>query len=125
MHRYVAAIAVPAVLVGVLTGCGADSAPQAGGASPSVNANSVHARCQAQEWPQPMPDVEGRTFEPLGKDLMCFDNIEAVAPDGRDVMSDPASGLGAWTVKSSTPGPGTRVRITTPITLELEKARGE
>ncbi|MET7988351.1 MULTISPECIES: hypothetical protein [unclassified Streptomyces] len=120
-----------AVFATALTGCDSVANQQdrsrrandaaASKASPSYAADSIFGRCKAQQWPQPMPDVEGRTFEPLSKELMCFDNLEALAPDGHDVMTDAAGGLGAWIVVSSTPGPGAKVRPTTPITLELRE----
>ncbi|MFD5521803.1 hypothetical protein [Streptomyces sp. NPDC127066] len=122
MQRRAVIAAVTAVLVPVLGACSSTSQSKSSKPSPSyAAADSVNARCRAQEWPQPLPDVEGRPFDPFGKDLVCFDNIEAVAPDGHDVMTDPGSGLGAWTVVSSTPGPGAKVRIATPITLELRR----
>ncbi|MEV6191949.1 hypothetical protein AB0M19_06065 [Streptomyces sp. NPDC051920] len=110
------------LLVAALEAC--TNAPAAKDDKPSAEdaPNSIAARCRAQDWPQAMPDVVGQPFEPFGRDLMCFDNMEAVAPDGHDVMTDPASGLGVWTVTSSTPKPGAKVRITTPITLELRAA---
>ncbi|MGW3917242.1 PASTA domain-containing protein [Streptomyces sp. NPDC005070] len=121
MQRRVVIVAVTALLVPVLGACSSASQSKGSQSSPAYAADSVNARCRAQEWPQPMPDVQGQPFDPLGKDLMCFDNIEAMAPDGHDVMTDPGSGLGAWTVVSSSPGPGAKVRITTPITLELRR----
>ncbi|MEU4086800.1 hypothetical protein [Streptomyces aureus] len=125
MQRHLATTTAATMLAGVLTACGTDSGSGAGTASPSAAAaGSIYARCQAQEWPRPMPDLEGRPFDPLGKDLMCFNHIEAMAPDGHDVMGDPANGLDAWTVKSSDPGPGAKVRMTTPITLQLRPAGG-
>lgn len=117
----VAVTAVSALLVSALGACSSDSPSDNSKSAPSYAADSVNARCRAQDWPQPMPDVQGEPFDPLGKDLKCFDNIQAVAPDGHDVMSDPGSGLGAWTVVSSTPGPGDKVGINTPITLELRR----
>ncbi|MFE2537040.1 hypothetical protein [Streptomyces sp. NPDC059371] len=121
MQRRAVIAAVTALLVSVLGACTSAAQSKRSKSSPTYAADSVNARCRAQDWPQPMPDVEGRPFDPLGKDLKCFDKIEAVAPDGHDVMTDAGSGLGAWTVVSSTPGPGAKVRITTPITLELRR----
>ncbi|WP_339133690.1 hypothetical protein WJM95_30900 [Streptomyces sp. f51] len=121
MQRRAVIVAVTALLMSVLAGCSSTSQSNASTSSPAVAADSINARCQAQDWPQPMPDIEGQPFDPLGKDLKCFGNIQAVAPDGHDVMTDPGGGLGAWTVVSSTPAPGAKVRITTPITLELRR----
>ncbi|MFI0967911.1 hypothetical protein ACH4S8_42145 [Streptomyces sp. NPDC021080] len=121
MQRRAANVAVTALLVSVLGACGSASQSEHPKPSPSYAADSVDARCRAQDWPQPMPDIQGQPFDPLGTDLKCFGNIQAVAPDGHDVMTDPGSGLGAWTVVSSNPGPGVKVGITTSITLQLRR----
>ncbi|MFD5813535.1 hypothetical protein [Streptomyces sp. NPDC127038] len=121
MQRRAAIVAITALSVSALGACAGAPQPKNSKSSSGYVAGSVNARCTAQEWPQPMPDIKGQAFDPLSKDLMCFNNIEAVAPDGHDVMNDSGSGLGTWTVVSSTPAPGARVRMTTPITIQLRE----
>ncbi|MEU8906985.1 hypothetical protein [Streptomyces mirabilis] len=120
MYRPAAIAASTALLVAALGACTSTSPPKSHKPSPSYAADSVTARCHAQHWPQPMPDVAGKPFDPLSKDLQCFDDITALAPDGHDVMNDPANETGgAWTVTSSRPGRGAHVGLSSRITLEL------
>ncbi|MET7776308.1 hypothetical protein ABZU94_10475 [Streptomyces mirabilis] len=121
-----ATLAAAAVLiVAGLAACGSTTPAKTSKPSPSYAADSVTARCHAQHWPQSMPDVTGKRFDPLGKDLQCFDNITALAPDGHDVMNDPANETAVWIVTSSRPGRGAQVSLSTRITLELRaEAKG-
>ncbi|WP_037626225.1 hypothetical protein [Streptomyces aureus] len=121
MQRRAVIVAVTVLLASVLGACGSAAQTESPKSSPSYAADSVDARCRAQDWPQPMPDLQGQPFDPLGADLKCFGDIQAIAPDGHDVMTDPGSGLGAWTVASSSPGPGVKVGITASITLRLRR----
>ncbi|MEU9245855.1 hypothetical protein [Streptomyces sp. NPDC048385] len=102
-----------------LTACGGSSSSSSEKPASSYASDSVTARCRAEHWPQPMPDVRGKHFDPLGKDLQCFDSIKALAPDGHDVMNDSADQTQSWTVASSKPATGVKVSMATPITLVL------
>jgi hypothetical protein len=66
-----------------------------------------------------MPNISNQAFDPVSKQLRCFDNLKALAPDGHDVMNAPADEAHLWTMTTSHPGAGAQVRRTTPITLML------
>ncbi|MFG2441061.1 hypothetical protein [Streptomyces sp. NPDC048508] len=87
--------------------------------TPAGTTDSINARCRAQNWPQPMPNLAGKTFDSMSSGLVCFDRLKALAPDGHDVMADAANAAGEWVIVSSKPSPGASVRISTPITLKL------
>ncbi|MEU9149192.1 hypothetical protein AB0D59_01230 [Streptomyces sp. NPDC048417] len=113
-------IAAVTIAAAALTAC-ASSNPSSK-PTPSYASDSVTARCRAEHWPQPMPDVRGKHFDPLDKDLQCFDNVKAIAPDGHDVMNDSADQTQSWTVTASKPATGVKVTTATPITLVLRAA---
>jgi hypothetical protein len=113
-----ATLACSAVLL-TATACTSDSPTAASGEATSYAPGSIEARCRALHWPQRMPDVSNQELDPLSKQLRCFDNLNALAPDGHDVMDDPANEAHRWTVATSRPGADTQVYRTTPITLVL------
>ncbi|MGV9427085.1 hypothetical protein ACWDO7_22715 [Streptomyces sp. NPDC003656] len=109
-------------VLAVVTSCSSGtSTPKSSKPSHSYAPGSVGALCRAQHWPQPMPDVKGK--DPLTKSLDCFDHIRAIAPDGHDVMDDPANTAYTWKIVSSTPAAGAQVRLSTPITLKVRGAQ--
>ncbi|MFE2712237.1 DUF3761 domain-containing protein [Streptomyces mirabilis] len=120
MNKTLTTTAAAVLLATGLTACSASTTtsnsdkPKA-----SHTADSVEARCRAQHWPQHMPNLAGRSFDPLGKVLQCFDHVKALAPDGHDVMNDSGDAIQAWAVVSSKPASGTLVNLATPITLAL------
>ncbi|MFJ7146686.1 hypothetical protein ACIQVT_00410 [Streptomyces sp. NPDC100445] len=115
MRNSVLAGAAALTAIVALTACGSSSEKR----TSSYASGSVTAHCLAEHWPQPMPDMRGKHFDPLGKDLECFDSVKALAPDGHDVMNDAADETSSWTVASSKPATGVKVRMTTLITLVL------
>ncbi|MGV9425997.1 hypothetical protein ACWDO7_17140 [Streptomyces sp. NPDC003656] len=118
-------IAGTMAVLAALTGCSSNTGtPKAAKPTPSYAPDSIHARCLAQHWPQPMPDLKDKRFDPLGKALVCFDHLSAMAPDGHNVMDDPADDTTVWTVTSSSPAPGTRVRLSTHIRVNLRESEG-
>ncbi|MFE9127083.1 DUF3761 domain-containing protein [Streptomyces sp. NPDC007148] len=127
MNRTVTTAAAAVVLAGALTACSSATTTSSSNkpkASPTYAAGSFEARCHAERWPQTMPQLAGKTFNPLSEDLQCFDHVKALAPDGHDVMKDSANDAQEWTIVSSKPANGAQVRISTAITLTL-RAPGE
>lgn len=84
-------------------------------------ADGVTARCKAEHWPQAMPKLAGKTFNPLDDALQCFDHLKAYAPDGHDVMNDTGANAQPWTIVSSQPAAGAQVNLSTPIVLKLRE----
>lgn len=121
MRRTLTTAAIAAgLLATTLTACSSNPTTSTSDKPKASQAtDSVNARCRAQHWPQPMPNVAGKQFDPLSKDLQCFDKIKALAPDGHDVMNDTGGDVQSWIVASSQPGSGAQVSLSTPIILKL------
>lgn len=77
--------------------------------------------CKAMHWPMPLPPTVGYNLEHLDKDtiLTCFDNINAIAPDGHDVMNDPVNWAYTWKITSMSPPAGTMVPMNQLIKLTV------
>jgi hypothetical protein len=63
-------------------------------ASPTMPTDhTVQQECDAKKWPLPLPVAVGKNLEFLDDDpvLICLNVAAATAPDGHDVMNDPAS----------------------------------
>ncbi|MFK4108562.1 PASTA domain-containing protein [Streptomyces sp. NPDC002176] len=123
MRTYTLAACTLAALAAIAGCSSSNTTATASKPTHSYAPDSAYAKCRAQQWPQTMPDVRGKTFDPLGEDLQCFENLEALAPDGHDVLDDYAPDVHEWTVTSSTPAPGAKVQLTTHITLKLRDPR--
>ena len=76
--------------------------------------------CTGLTWPQPIPrDLIGAGAEQAIDDaLLCF-TVEAIAPDGHDIMTDPANDLTPWVITSVNPAPGTPVGEHDVITIHV------
>lgn len=72
-------------------------------------------------WPMPLPPTVGWSINHLSNDsiLQCFDNVVAIAPDGHDVMNDPARDAYMWKVTTMTPQSGTMVPMDQKIHLTV------
>ena len=96
--------------------------PSAGG-STSSGGPTVQQQCDAQKWPQPVPNAVGRMFEDVAvEDTSGFwdcVNISAIAPDGHDVMNDNVGSAPAWRITSQSPQPGTPVAENQTITFKV------
>jgi hypothetical protein len=66
----------------------------------------------------------GKNLEFLDDDpvLICLNVAAVTAPDGHDVMNDPASQAYSWRITSMSPPPGTPVAETQPSTLTVVPA---
>ncbi|MFC0438744.1 hypothetical protein [Kutzneria buriramensis] len=75
--------------------------------------------CTGLKWPQPVPaGLVGANLSDASNALMCF-TVSAIAPDGHDVMNDPANQAGQWVVTSVNPPAGTAVAANTTITMHV------
>lgn len=119
MPRTIPACLTVGLLAVTLAACSSSAPSAETKPTPAGTADSINARCNAQDWPQAMPKLAGKTFDSMSSDLVCFDRLKALAPDGHDVMADAANAAGDWVIVSSDPGPGASVRMSTPITLKL------
>ncbi|MFF0139686.1 hypothetical protein ACFYRN_24935 [Streptomyces sp. NPDC005227] len=118
MSRTIPAFLAVGLLAVTIAAC--SSAPAADTKpAPAASADTISVRCHAQDWPQIMPNLAGKNFDAMSPDLVCFDHLKALAPDGHDIMADAANAAGEWVIVSSDPGPGASVRISTLITLKL------
>ncbi len=93
-----------------LAGCGGQSS------SPS----SATA-CNSVKWPQRVPDVVGaNASDALTGALLCFNVTAAIAPDGHDILTDPANSAYKWKIASVSPARGT-VSESEAITLRVKQ----
>jgi len=76
--------------------------------------------CTGLTWPQPIPrDLIGASAKQAIDDaLLCF-TVAAIAPDGHDIMTDPANDLTPWVITSVNPAPGTPVGEHDVITIHV------
>jgi len=98
-----------------------DKAPTAsGGSTPSSGGPTVQQQCDAQKWPQVLPNAVGRQFEDVAFDngFWACVNIAAIAPDGHDVMNDKV-GSQSWRITSQSPQPGTPVAENQTVTFKV------
>lgn len=119
MPRTIPACLTVGLLAVALAACSSSEPTAETKPTPAGTTDSINARCHAQDWPQAMPKLAGKTFDAMSPDVVCFDRLKALAPDGHDVMADAANAAGDWVIVSSEPSPGASVRISTPITLKL------
>jgi hypothetical protein len=99
----------------LLAGCAANHPP--GVPVPTSDAQL----CAALSWPRPLPPVTGLDLTQVSEGaLACFDGVRAIAPDGRDVMTDkdPVANV-FWTIKATNPPADTRVGQRDTITLSV------
>lgn len=81
--------------------------------------------CKDQHWPQPVP--HGVIGQELGSfnvgNLWCFNVVAAYAPGStHNVLNDPANTMDEWVITGISPGPGTVVNASTPLTLSIKSA---
>ena len=110
------------LVVFVIIGATAPSPPAGptNKAKPTPTAQTAAQACAAQAWPQPVPNVVGQNLSDAGGGVLtCFALARATAPDGHDVMNDPASEAYRWRIVSLSPPVGTLVALNTPIMLTL------
>ncbi|MFI5783478.1 hypothetical protein [Nocardia sp. NPDC051570] len=131
MRRTAIAISL-LVTAASLAGCGSSGGQESHSANGSATTSAAAApgaapaggKCTTQQWPQPMPDLQGK---PLGATVvgaaLCYDITEVTAPDGSDVRQDPKALTTPWTITEQSPAPGTPVAATTPVTLKVEAAQ--
>jgi hypothetical protein len=63
--------------------------------------------CAAQEWPRLVPQVVGVVLkDAVNGSLACWDNLNAIAPDGHDPVHNPRD-YGPYRITSIAPAPGT------------------
>jgi len=76
--------------------------------------------CTGFTWPQPIPrDLIGTSAKQAIDDaLLCF-TVAAIAPDGHDIMTDPANDLTPWVIISVRPASGTPVGGHDVITIHV------
>ncbi len=76
--------------------------------------------CTGLTWPQPIPrDLIGASAKEAMTDaLLCF-TVAAIAPDGHDIMTDPANDLTPWVITSVRPASGTPVGEHDVITIHV------
>jgi len=76
--------------------------------------------CTGLTWPQPIPrDLIGAGAKQAIDDaLLCF-TVAAIAPDGHDIMTDPANDLTPWVIISVRPASGTPVGGHDVITIHV------
>ncbi|QSE86574.1 hypothetical protein [Rhodococcus koreensis] len=92
-------------------------------ASPATTAElTANEVCDREPWPLQLPDVQGLDFNTASTDtLFCFNLTVATAPDGHDVMNDPANSTYEWFISNESPQPGTPMDRSTPVTLQLRR----
>jgi len=87
--------------------------------APTATAITGEEMCQAMHWPMPLPATTGWALTHLDSDsiLSCLNNVVATAPDGHDVMNDPANSVYAWKIATMSPAAGTMVTRDQKISL--------
>jgi hypothetical protein len=94
-------------------------------ASPTMPTDhTVQQDCDAELWPLPLNNVVGESLDTIDYDpvLTCLDVAAATAPDGHNVMNDPANQADGWQITSMSPPAGTPVTETQTITLTVARA---
>jgi hypothetical protein len=80
--------------------------------------------CNGLSWPQAVPvRLVGANLSDAANALGCF-TFTAIAPDGHNVLNDPANQVGNWAVTSVSPAVGTPVGKDTNVTLHVVPSPG-
>jgi hypothetical protein len=90
------------------------------GCAPAARAITGNEACDAMKWPMPLPPTVGWPLDHIDGDsiLECLD-FSATAPDGHDVMNDPARDAHTWRITGMSPPAGTLVARTQTINVTV------
>jgi hypothetical protein len=123
-YRHLVLVAIVAATLSV-AGCSVHRAASRSTPSPAVptatGPTTVQQLCDAQPWPRAIPNVIGRLlYQAKDGALGCYDNINAVAPDGHDPLNRPAKPAEkTYRITAVSPAAGTPIGRHDTVMVEL------